>query len=75
MEIILIFSKYVKNKIKRIDLLGKLIIFNYNKKGEYFNTSCGGILLLILNVTVIYFGLLRCIELNLSSDTNFSTVI
>ena len=74
MEILKIVSKYVRNKLKKIDIFGKPIMFNYNKKGEYFNTSFGGFLSLIINVTVICYGTYRCIVLNNKSNSNINSV-
>ena len=74
MENMKIHTKFFRNKLKKIDIFGKPIMFNYNKKGEYFNTSFGGFLTLLLNLTVIYFGALRCIVLNEKSNSNISSV-
>ena len=57
MEILKILSKFVRNKLKKIDIFGKPIMFNYNKKGEYFNTSFGGFLTLLLNLIIIFYGI------------------
>jgi len=50
-------KKIIRNKIKSVDIFGKPIMLNYNKKGYYFNTFLGGIFSIILNLTVIAYGI------------------
>ena len=67
-------KKYVTNKLKSVDIFGKPIMLNYNKKGEYFNTCFGGILTIFLNLAVIAYGIERCKVLNQKSDSNINSV-
>jgi len=47
----------ISKNIKNVDIFGKPIMFNYNKKGQYFKTFLGGILSIILNLIVIAYGI------------------
>ena len=49
--------KIMRKKVKSIDIFGKPIMLNYNKKGQYFNTVLGGILSIILNLSIIAYGI------------------
>ena len=57
------FKKALEKKIKSIDIFGKPIMLNYNKKGQYFKTTLGGVISIILNLAVIAYGIERFIVL------------
>ena len=67
-------KKTMVKKIKSIDVFGKPVMLNYNKKGQNFKTFLGGILSIILNLTVIAYGIQRIYVLNQKFSSNISSV-
>ena len=57
------FKKTLKKIIKSIDIFGRPIMLNYDKKGQHFNTTLGGVISIILNLAVIAYGIERFIVL------------
>ena len=43
----------------RLDIFGKRINLNFDKRGETHKTLCGGIFTVIVMITIISFGLFR----------------
>ena len=49
--------KGMGKKVKSIDMFGKPIIFNYTKKDKNFKSFFGGVVSIILYLTIIAYGI------------------
>ena len=43
------------NKIKEYDKFGHEVVLNFNNKGNYHNTFCGGLVSMLVNVIVLIY--------------------
>ena len=52
----MVCKKLTTKNVKSLDMFGKPIMFNYNKKDKNFNSFFGGVISIILNLTVVAYG-------------------
>jgi hypothetical protein len=64
----------IKLKIIRQDIFGKRISLNFDKRGESHKTLCGGIVTIIVMITILCFGLFRSYVMFNYSQVNLSSV-
>ena len=57
------FKNCIKSKVKNIDLFGRPVIINYNKKGINFTTIIGGIISILIYLLVLTYGIERIVIL------------
>ena len=48
-----------RKKVKDKDLFGHQVAFNFNRQGETFKTSCGGILSILIMVLLSIYAVMR----------------
>ena len=53
----------MKKKLKSVDIFGKGIMLNYNKKGKTFNTLIGGVSTILISLFLIIYGIQRILFL------------
>ena len=64
----------LNEKIASLDIFGYRIELNFGKKGWTHNSSCGGIVTIIIMASLISFGLYRIYVMFTFSQSNMSSV-
>ena len=65
--------RYIKNKVKDLDMFGHPVQLNFNRKGPAHNTVCGGIASILAYSLLITYLARKINTLFTKGDTQLST--
>ena len=64
-----------RKKVKDKDMFGHSVVFNFNRQGETFKTSCGGMLSIIIMVLLTIYASMRYSKMINKEDNSQSSTI